>query len=180
MPSRNERKLESVIRPNAEAESVRNGQLTTRSSPAGINDKTEARTGRPTTVQEFRSSSGPAGLGGTRGPVGRWARFCPECRVRILPGICFTGECEPGTFALAALSRGVRLSSRAATWATYDGTASRRVVFGYSSLAARGATRLYRRRIPYLDAGRTVRALEMPGICGVHPLSSQKPGNPAR
>ena len=53
MPSRNERKLESAIRPNAGDESDRNGRLTTRASPAGINDKTEARSGRPTTVQEF-------------------------------------------------------------------------------------------------------------------------------
>ena len=177
LPSQSERKLEQAITPDAGDERDFIGRLTTQASPAGINDKMEARSGP---VEAVGRLSGPAGLGGTRGSAGRWARFCPECRVRILPGISFARECEPGTFALAALSRGVRLSSRSATWATYVGTASRHVVFGYSSLAARGATRLCRRRIPHLDAGRTVRALEMPGIGGVHPLSSQKPGNPAR
>ena len=177
MPGQSERNLEQAITPDAGVGRDRNGRSTARVNPTGINDKTKSRFGP---IEAFGRLSGPTGLGGTRGSAGRWARFCPECRVGILPGICFTRECEPGTFALAALSRGVRLSSRSATWATYDGTASRRVVFGYSSLAARGATRLYRRRIPYLDAGRTVRALEMPGIGGIHPLSSQKPGNPAR
>ena len=43
MPSRNERKLESAIRPNAGDERDFIGRLTTQASPAGINDKMEAR-----------------------------------------------------------------------------------------------------------------------------------------